>query len=411
MRNPHPTGPLPKGFSFASAAAGFKPRGLDLGLLASEKMASAAAVFTTNRVKAAPVLLNMGHMRRNRGQVRAVIVNSGNANCCTGPQGLAASRQTAAHLARTLGCKPEQILVCSTGVIGLLLPVEKITTKIPSLYRERETGTEAFGGFARAIMTTDTHPKWAFASFRAGGGEVRIAGCAKGAGMIHPQMATMLSFVATDASMAPALLRRALREVVGRTFNRVTVDGDTSTNDTVILLANGASAAHPITAGGREFRQFIEALENVCGGLARAIVTDGEGADRVAEIAVEGAPSDEAADKVARTIAHSLLVKTALTGADPNWGRILAAAGRAGVPFNPERAEIWMAGMKVYGTRGGNSSRHSMPIAFSEREAHKRLLAKLVPIRVVLGAGKGSARLWTCDITKQYVHINASYRT
>lgn len=395
---------LPRGFQFSAMACGLRRKNRpDLGLIASDAPASTAGVFTTNLVKAAPVLLCQEHLRAAAGRMRALVVNSGNANCATGPGGLAASRATAKGLARALGCRAEQVLVCSTGVIGVPLPVDKILAALPELARSRAAGIEEFGAFTRAIMTTDTRPKWAAASCRIGGKQVRLLGCAKGAGMIHPQMATMLAYVATDAAIAPGVLRRALVNIAERTFNSITVDGDTSTNDTLLVLANGAAGARAIRAGSGDYRAFAAALERVCRALALAIVADGEGASRVVEIEVRGAPSARAAEQVARTIAGSPLVKTALAGADPNWGRILAAAGRSGVKFDPERSAITMAGMPVY--------RRGRALQFDERAAHERLLRSHVPIVMDLRAGRGHARIWTCDFTADYVHINASYRT
>jgi glutamate N-acetyltransferase/amino-acid N-acetyltransferase len=402
---------VPRGFRFAAISCGLKkkPGALDLALIVSNASASAAAVFTTNRVKAAPVLLSQEHVRRSRGRMRAIVVNSGNANCSTGPVGMKASRATAEAVARELGCRAEEVIVCSTGVIGVPLRVEKILAALPALARARSSMPDSYASVTRAIMTTDTRPKWAAASCRIGGRTVRLLGCTKGAGMIAPNMATMLAFIVTDAAIAPPLLRRALRDAVGRTFNRITVDGDTSTNDTVALLASGASRASvtshrsPVTGS---YQRFARALENVCRRLALAIVADGEGAQRVVEIEVRGAQSESAAEQVARTIANSPLVKTALAGADPNWGRILAAAGRAGVAFNPDHAQVWMAGIKVY-SRG-----RALP--FDEARAHKKLLAPFVKIVVDLHQSRGAghqSRIWTCDFTAQYVDINASYRT
>jgi glutamate N-acetyltransferase/amino-acid N-acetyltransferase len=396
---------VPRSFTFAAATCGLKKKSeLDLALLVSDTPAVAAAVFTTNRVQAAPVKLSQYHLRKSRSKMRAVIVNSGNANCCTGPQGHAASSATALKVARELGrVEPSQVLVCSTGVIGVPLRVEKILRAVPELVRSRRADAGAFAKVARAIMTTDTRPKWASAKCRIGGKQVRILGCTKGSGMIHPNMATMLAFLATDAAISPALLSRALRAAVGPTFNAITVDGDTSTNDTVILLANGQSGGRHIANEGADYKTFSAALEAVCKSLAIAIVADGEGAQRVIEIEVRGAPSDRAADLAARTIANSPLVKTALAGADPNWGRVLAAAGRSGVAFDPSRANIWLAGLAV--CRGGREH------PFNERIAHRKMLAKYVPILVDLRAGRGQARIWTCDFTGGYVDINASYRT
>jgi glutamate N-acetyltransferase / amino-acid N-acetyltransferase len=395
---------LPRGFSFSATACGLKKSGLDLALLTSDTPAAAAALFTQNRVQAAPVFASRVHLQQARHKMRGIIVNSGNANCCTGSEGMAAAAGTALKVAWELGrLHPSQILVCSTGVIGVPLRVEKILRAVPQLVRARRADARAFAQFTRAIMTTDTRPKWAAAKCRIGGKQVHILGCCKGAGMIHPNMATMLAFLSTDAAISPALLTRALRRAVAPTFNAITIDGDTSTNDTVAILANGRSGARKIATEGAAFAKFTAALEKVCRRLALAIVADGEGAQRVIEIEVRGAPSPRAADQVARTIANSPLVKTALAGADPNWGRILAAAGRAGVPFDFERVDIRLAGIPV--------CRHGREYPFNERVAHKKMLAKFVPIVVELHSGRSSARIWTCDFTGEYVSINASYRT
>ena len=395
---------IPRGFSFSSAACGLKKSGLDLGLLVSESPAVAAAMFTRNQVVAAPVLASQAHLRQSRDRMRGIIVNSGNANCCTGSGGVAAAAATTLKVARELDkLHPTQILVCSTGVIGLPLRVEKILKAIPELVRARSGKAEAFAQFTRAIMTTDTRPKWAAANCRIGGKTVRVLGCCKGAGMIQPNMATMLAFLATDAAISSPLLSQALRGAVAGTFNAITVDGDTSTNDTVAILANGKSGARRIVSANSDFKSFYTALENVCRTLALKIVEDGEGAQRVIEIEVRGAPSDRAAAQIARTIANSPLVKTALAGADPNWGRILAAAGRAGVPFDFKLVDIKLAGILVC-WRGGE-------YPFSENVAHKKMLAKYVPIVLDMHSGKGTARMWTCDFTGEYVNINASYRT
>ncbi len=395
---------IPRGFSFSSVACGLKKSGLDLGLFVSETPAVAAAMFTTNRVQAAPVRLSQSHLRRSRRNMRAVVVNSGNANCCTGSSGYAASEVTSRKVSQELAAlDPSQILVCSTGVIGLPLRVEKILKAVPDLVRARSGKAEAFAQFTRAIMTTDTRPKWAAANCRIGGKTVKILGCCKGAGMIQPNMATMLALLATDVAISPSLLSQALRAAVAGTFNAITVDGDTSTNDTVAILANGESGARRTVSANADFKTFCAALEKVCRTLALKIVEDGEGAQRVIEIEVRGAPSDRAATQIARTIANSPLVKTALAGADPNWGRILAAAGRAGVPFDFELVDIKLAGILVC-RRGGEHP-------FSESVAHKKMLAKYVPIVVDMHSGKGTARMWTCDFTGEYVNINASYRT
>ena len=394
---------LPRGFAYAAAHCGIRKKRSDLGVVVAERGVSAAGIFTKNRVKAAPVLVTREHLRASRGRARAIVVNSGNANCSTGAAGMAASRETALALARELGCVESEILVCSTGVIGLPLDAGLITGALPALLAERARTAETFEAFSNAIMTTDTRPKRSFARCRLGMRTVRIAGCAKGAGMIHPQMATMLAFLTTDAAVPPALLSRLLRRVAERTFNAISVDGDTSTNDTVLLLASGDSGALALRSGTAETQKFERALERVCADLALQIVADGEGASHVVEIEVRGAPSDRAARLVAETIATSPLVKTALAGADPNWGRILAAAGRAGVRFDPDRVRVWMAGRLV--------CRQGTPVPFDEADLHRRLLEPKFSLAIDLGAGSGSARMWTCDITAEYVRINASYRT
>jgi glutamate N-acetyltransferase/amino-acid N-acetyltransferase len=405
---------LPRGFRFAAASCGLKKRGhtgsLDVAMIVSDTPASAAAVFTQNLVQAPPVVLSRRNVQASAESMRAVIVNSGNANCCVGPEGMQAAQATTELVATTLQCRADQVVVCSTGVIGVPLPVQRILKAVPGLAKSLELSPRSFDQLTRAIMTTDTRPKRAAATCRVGSSTIRIAGCAKGAGMIHPNMATMLSFVITDAAVAPAALDAALREVVGRTFNCITVDGDSSTNDTLLVLANGASGAPAITrAEGGDYHNFVAALEQVCRALAVGIVADGEGATHVVEIEVRGAPSASAAKQVAQTIALSPLVKTAIAGADPNWGRILAAAGRAGVDFNPEIAEIWLGGMKMYGPPEGKS--YSVALPLDERAAHRRLGKRDISIVVDLHHGSGTARVWTCDFTKEYVHINASYRT
>ena len=395
---------LPKGFRFAATACGLKKTGaLDLAILSSDAPASAAAVFTQNLVVAAPVILSKKHLAASKGRMRAVVVNAGNANCATGAQGDSASQRTVDEAARRLGLPPHELFVCSTGVIGVQLPVEKILRALPMLARNRRPSARSFAELSLAICTTDTRPKTASSSFRMSGKRIHLIGCAKGAGMIHPNMATTLAFVATDANISPSLLQRTLRDVTGRTFNAVSVDGDTSTNDTLLVLANGGAGAPAIANGSKAHRQFTAALEEVCGSLAQQIVADGEGAQRVIEIEVRGAKSESAAKKIAETIATSPLVKTAFAGGDPNWGRIFAAAGRSGVKFDPSLVEITMAGIKVL--------KRGQPLDFNERAASNKLLADHVPIVVHLHAGPAVARYWTCDFTAEYVRINASYRT
>jgi glutamate N-acetyltransferase / amino-acid N-acetyltransferase len=395
---------LPRGFRFAATACGLKKTGaLDLAIFASDLPASAAAVFTQNLVVAAPVLISKQHLRLSKGRMRAVVVNAGNANCATGAQGHAAAERTVAETAKRLGCATEELFVCSTGVIGVQLPVEKILRALPKVSRNRRASARSFAEASLAICTTDTRPKTAAASFKMAGKRVHMAGCAKGAGMIHPNMATTLAFVVTDAAIAPGLLQRTLKDVTARTFNAISIDGDTSTNDTLLVLANAAAAAPPIRNGSAAHRRFTAALEEVCRSLALQIVADGEGAQRVIEIEVRGAKTEAAARKIGETIATSPLVKTAFAGGDPNWGRIFAAAGRSGVRFDPALVDITMAGIRVL--------RRGRPLDFNERAASNKLLAEHVPIVVDLGAGKARARYWTCDMTAEYVRINASYRT
>jgi glutamate N-acetyltransferase/amino-acid N-acetyltransferase len=395
---------LPRGFRFAATACGLKKTGaLDLALLSSDVPASAAAVFTQNLVVAAPVVVSKAHLKASKGRMRAVIVNAGNANCATGTNGYAASVKTVEETARHLRCRPDEVAVCSTGVIGVPLPVEKILRALSGITKNRRPSARSFAEFSLAICTTDTRPKTETASFKMAGKRIHLVGCSKGAGMIHPNMATTLAFVATDANIAPSLLQRTLRDVTTRTFNAITIDGDTSTNDTLLVLANGAAGAPTIKPGSAAHRAFSKALEEVLQSLALQIVADGEGAQRVIEIEVRGAKSEATARRIAQTIATSPLVKTAFAGGDPNWGRIFAAAGRAGVKFDPNRVDIHMAGIPVL--------RRGQPLDFNERAASNRLLEKEVHVLVNLHAGRASARYWTCDFTAEYVRINASYRT
>ena len=395
---------LPKGFRFAATACGLKKTGaLDLALISSDVPASAAAVFTQNLVVAAPVTFSKKNLQTSKGRMRAVVVNAGNANCATGAQGNIVARRTNEEAALRMNLPAHELFVCSTGVIGVQLPVEKILRALPTLARNRRASARSFAELSLAICTTDTRPKTASASFRSAGKRIHVLGCAKGAGMIHPNMATTLAFVVTDAAISPSLLQRTLREVAARTFNSISVDGDTSTNDTLLVLANGAAGTHSITPNSKAHRHFTAALEDVCASLAQQIVADGEGAQRVIEVEVRGARTESAARQIAETIATSPLVKTAFAGGDPNWGRIFAAAGRSGVKFDPNLVEITMAGIKVL--------RKGQPLPFNERAASNRLLADHVPIVVDLHAGPARARYWTCDFTAEYVRINASYRT
>ncbi|MDI3281564.1 MAG: bifunctional glutamate N-acetyltransferase/amino-acid acetyltransferase ArgJ, partial [Bacillota bacterium] len=372
---------------------------LDLAVLFSRAPAAAAGVFTRNRVQAAPILVSRRHLAG--GRARAVVVNAGCANACTGEEGVRDAEEMAALTASHLGLRAEEVLVASTGVIGVRLPMEKIRVGIAQVSRRLspEGGQEA----ALAIMTTDTRPKACAVRVELGGVPVTIGGMAKGSGMIHPQMATMLAFLTTDAAVTQPALDRALRRAVNRTFNRLTVDGDTSTNDAVFLLANGLAGNRPLAEEEPELDRFTAALEAVAGFLARAIARDGEGATCLIEVRVEGAPDEEAAEAVARAVANSNLVKTAVFGRDPNWGRILCAVGYAPAEVDPGRADIYLGPVLV--ARAGSAH------PFNEEEARAALSQEEVLIRIALHQGEASASVWTCDLSYDYVRINASYRS
>ena len=328
----------PLGFRAAGVASGIKPDRLDLALVVADGPCASAGVFTSNLAQAAPVLVSREHLLGGRS--RAIVANAGCANAATGDAGLADAREMAALAARAAGCPVEQVVVASTGVIGVRLPMEKVRTGIAGAFAQlsRAGGPDA----ARAIMTTDTKPKEVVVPFTISGVTCRVGGMAKGAGMIAPNLATMLAFFTTDAAIEPALLRRALLEAVGESLNRITVDGDTSTNDCAVVLASGASGAPATVGEGSGYDAFREALAQAARELARMLVRDGEGVTRIAEVRVEGARTAAEADRIARTVAESPLVKTALHGGDPNWGRVLAAVGRAGVPLDVSRVSIWI---------------------------------------------------------------------
>jgi glutamate N-acetyltransferase / amino-acid N-acetyltransferase len=390
---------LPLGYSYASTYAGIRAvERDDLALIVTGLAANAAAVFTQNRVQAAPVRLSRRHLKLSKGLAGALLINAGNANCAT-RTGDAVSLSTAKAAAKLLKMPVAQVLPSSTGVIGVELDARKIIDALPRLVSA--LSVDRFDDVARAIMTTDLVPKTAFASVKLRRGTVRIAGMTKGSGMIQPLMATTLGYVMTDAGIPIAALRTILKRGVERSYNRISVDGDTSTNDTLVLLANGASGVRP---DPKEFAKVEEAITDVMEQLAQAIARDGEGARRFVTIHIEGAPSHEGATRIARAIANSPLVKTAITGADPNWGRVLSAAGNAGVAFDPSKTDIHMQGVLV--CRGGLAA----PI--SEEELKKKLDAPEVDIRLnIRGKGKGSTRFWTCDLTEGYIKINGSYRT
>jgi len=383
--------------------AGIKPGRTDLALLVSDRPCTASGVFTTNLFKASCVRLCAEHLQD--GTARAVIVNAGCANAATGEQGMADSREMAALTAEALGCAPTDVLVSSTGVIGVHLPMDKIRAAVPLAVKG--LSTEGGAGAARAIMTTDTKPKEASRTLDLGGASVTVGGMIKGAGMIAPALAplqaTMLAYFTTDAALARPMLDRALVEAVGPTFNRITIDSDTSTNDTAIILANGASGATLIDSAGPDYDAFLVALREVCRELALKMIRDGEGVKRIAEVVVKGARSSEEAIRVGRTIADSPLVKTALHGGDPNWGRILAAAGRAGVPFDIDKVDVHIG--DVFVCEGGVAR------SYDEAAAHAAMMKDPGRLTVDLHTGEVSESMWMCDLTKSYVDINAHYRT
>jgi glutamate N-acetyltransferase/amino-acid N-acetyltransferase len=390
----------PLGFRAAGVAAGIKPSGRpDVALIVSDVPASPAAVFTTNRVCAAPVLVSREHVRGAR--ARAIAVNAGCANACTGEQGLADARRMAQITADLLDAAPYEVLVASTGVIGRMLPMDRLEAGLRHAASElsRDGGPAA----AEAIMTTDTRPKAAAVEVDLGAGKsVRIGGMCKGSGMIAPDMATMLAFVTTDAEIWPEVLQGALRAAAGRTFNAVTVDGDTSTNDTLAILANGASGVR-VMPGSPAFDAWQEGLMQLCTHLAKELARDGEGATKLVEVRVSGAPSGAWAREVARSIANSPLVKTALFGNDPNWGRILCAAGYSGAPIEQEKLALTLCGIPLV--------RDGAPLPFDEKTASEAMKAPEVLIELDLGLGAFSREYWTCDFSYDYVRINAEYTT
>ncbi len=391
----------PEGFLACGVHCGIKPAALDLALIVSsgtDRPATAAALFTTNLVKAAPVLVSSEHLAASSGLARAVLINSGCANACTGQDGMIAARDSAATAAFALDIPAEQVLIASTGVIGVALDARKISAGVAEA--AGALSRDAHLDAARAIMTTDRGPKEAAVEDQIHGQTFRVGGMAKGAGMIEPNMATMLAVVTSDVSIEPALLHRALKAAADETFNAITIDGDTSTNDTVFALASGASG---VTIGPGELPAFQAALTAVCRELAVAIVRGGEGVTRTVSIHVTGAASPDAAKRVAKTVANSLLVKTAVHGADPNWGRILAAAGRAGVPFQLDDVSIRIGPVVLFAEGRPYDERAS--------QAADVLARSEVEIGITLGRGSGQAVVYTCDLSAEYVRINGEYRT
>ncbi len=386
----------PGGFLAGAAHAGIKypdPKRLDIGILFSKTPCMAAAVFTTNKVKAASVLLDM--KRLQKGKVSAVVMNSGCANACTGEQGMADAIQMTELAAKQTGVKAENVLVSSTGVIGTMMPMDKVKAAIAKIKLTVEGGHN----LARAIMTTDRIPKEV--AVKADG--FTIGGMLKGSGMIHPNMATMLCYITTDAAADPEFLKKALRKAADISFNMISVDGDNSTNDTVLLMANGAAGGETIKSGSKKAAAFQCALNQVCVYLAREAVRDGEGATKLIEVKVSGAASIKDARLAARTIIGSSLVKTAVYGSDPNWGRVVAAAGRSGAAMDPDKTELNMGDFHLF--------QNGAPLSFDKKAARKYMDGKEVHFDLNLNLGKGEATAWGCDLTEEYVKINAEYTT
>lgn len=401
------------GFDAAGIAAGIKKSGApDLTLIASRAPCRAAATFTTNKFPAAPVTYDQQVLNLNPEGIHAVVINSGCANACTGVEGAANTKRTAEAVASALGASENSVLVMSTGVIGVQLPMEKLLAGAPKVAEAlRPDGWE---DAARAIMTTDTRPKLFTHTATIGGKSVRFTGISKGAGMIHPNMATMLSTIATDAHIAQPLLQQALSAAVGKSFNCISIDGDTSTNDTVILLANGfADNAEITSAGSADYRAFVDALTTICIDLAQAVVRDGEGVTKFVTIQVNGAVSDAEAHAGANTVATSPLVKTAFFGSDANWGRILAAIGRAGIAVEPANCSLFVTGGATRGERLPELQlvAAGTPLRYQEADAAARFAQAELDVRVELGLGNGSATVWTCDLSHEYVSINGDYRS
>lgn len=389
------------GFKFAATAAGIKKPGvLDLALMVADTPAAAAGVFTRNRVKAAPVLVDRERLRG--GKAQAILVNAGNANACNGPEGLDTARATCRRAGELLNIPERLVLPSSTGVIGAPLPGDRIIQALPQLVAGLDP--DGLGEAARAIMTTDTRPKASLVQGIIDGQKFTLAGIAKGSGMIHPDLATLLVFIFTDAAASPRVLTKILRQALTKSFNRITVDGDTSTNDTILFLAGGKAGNAVIQADGADMAALGEALTRVMGDLARQVVADGEGARHFYRVAVEGAATPAEAKKAAQTVALSPLVKTAITGEDVNWGRIMAALGRAGARFNPERVDIAFGGhMVVQNGRGLGPE--------AEAAAQQVIKSGSFTVTINLNAGICADYYDTCDLTEDYIRINADYRS
>ncbi|HET9135165.1 MAG TPA: bifunctional glutamate N-acetyltransferase/amino-acid acetyltransferase ArgJ [Candidatus Kapabacteria bacterium] len=389
-----------RGFKAGGLYCGIRKKKKDLAIIYSDVPASVAAVFTQNKTIAAPVIISKKTFASSA-TTQAIVVNSGNANACTGEQGMIDAQKMVDATAAALSLPTDQILVASTGVIGQFLPIENIESGIVALATElTDNGSN---DAAEAIMTTDTFMKSFELSVNIGSGEIRIGGIAKGSGMIEPNMATMLAFLTTDAKIEKALLQKAFFSVVSQTFNRISVDGDMSTNDMAVLLANGASNTPPLEEGTTEYDLFYEGLLKVTTELAKMIARDGEGATKLIEIEVAGATTEAEALKVARSVANSNLVKTAIHGEDPNWGRILAAIGYSGIDLDPAFVELWLNNYPIL--------QQQYQIVIDEIPVQHSLSAKDIQLSINLNRGSAETRFWTCDLTKEYISINASYRS
>lgn len=393
---------VPKGFKAAAVKSGIKPSGgLDLAILVADGPCVGSGTFTTNRICAAPVRWSKDCLPST--EIRAIVVNAGNANAATGEQGFNNSRKTAELAASLIGCRPEQVLVASTGVIGHQLPMERLEAGLKSAFGQLSHDADAFGLASRAILTTDTRPKQITAQIETSAGTFQLFGMAKGAAMIGPRMATMLAFLLTDAPILPDHLQPILSKAVDGSFNCVSVEGHTSTNDTVFLLSQAQQeGASPLK--GKDLERFAEAVRSACEYLARQMADDGEGATHAITIDVEGCHDREEARSLARAVADSALVKTAIHGADPNWGRIVSAAGYAGIPFEEDELSLWINGVAVY--QGG------MPASFDAEVLSRSIKEnREVFLRLLFSRGTSSIRFWTCDLTAEYIHLNADYTT
>ena len=391
---------FPKGFKAAGVKAGIKKSGnLDLALIYTEKEAAVAGVFTKNAVAAAPVIVSREVVKG--GKAHAIVANAGCANACTGETGLANARKMAALAAAEVGCAPDEVLVGSTGIIGVNLPMDKLEAGIKAAAAElSEDGSKNAGN---AIITTDTYSKACSCEVEIGGQAVRFGAIAKGSGMIQPNMATMLCYITTDANISSQLMQKALSEIVEVSFNMISVDGDMSTNDTVLVLANGASGAAEITDGSPEYEKFYATLKEICQELSKRIAADGEGATKFLTINVKGTKTFEDAKTVAMSIAKSPLVKTAFFGEDPNWGRVICAVGYAGIPMVPEKTVIKFGGVPVYA--------NGLGAEFNEDDIHKVMAEHDIVIDVEMGMGDAKATVWSCDFSYEYVKINGEYHT